>query len=106
MRETITPEMINAVQNALKNAEYDFETLKINIFGGEISPCSITQGIFPQIIDLALEHLKRKASHSLVEWIGEKEPKTSNIEYVKVGDKHEFRLKNKVLPQFDWSMVK
>jgi len=103
MKETITPEMIEAVQKAVKNADYDFEKLTINIFGGEIPPCSITQGLFPQIIDMALEHLKRKASISLTEWIPEeKEPKTCNTEYVR---NEGLRLKNRTLPVFDWSLI-
>lgn len=102
MKETITPEMINAVQDAVKNADYDFEKLTISIFGGSIVPCSITQGLFPQIIDLALEHYKRKASISLTEWMDKPEPKTSNIQYVRgKGPK----LKNEVLPKFDWNLV-
>jgi len=103
MKETITPDMINAVQKAVKAADYDFENLTINIFGGEIPPCSITQGLFPEIIDLALEHLKRKSSVSLVEWIDKPDAKTCNTEYIK---EKGFVLKNKPLPLFDWSLVK
>jgi len=106
MKETITPDMINAVQKAVKAAEYDFEKLTINIFGGEIPPCSITQGLFPEIIDLALEHFKRKASHSLTEWTDGPEAKTCNVE-ITYDKNHRMikELKNKTLPVFDWSLV-
>lgn len=106
MKEIITPDMINAVQKAVKAADYDFEKLTINIFGGEIPPCSVTQGLLPQIIDIALEQLKRKASHSLVEWMDEPEAKTCNVEVT--FDKNNRmikKLKNKTLLVFDWSLV-
>ncbi|MGI9567065.1 MAG: hypothetical protein ACR2LL_08655, partial [Nitrosopumilus sp.] len=67
-----------------------------------ITPCSVTQALFPEIIDMALEHLKRKASTSLLEWVQE-EPKTCNKHYVK---EKGILLKNKLLPSFDWSLVK
>ncbi len=106
MKETITPDMINAVQKAVKAADYDFEKLTINIFGGKITPCSVTQGLFPEIIDLALEHLKRKSSISLVEWMNEPEPKTCNVEITYDKNHRMIReLKNKVLPVFDWSLI-
>ena len=100
----ITPEMVNAVQKILKEcAIFDGEEYKVNIFDGkEISPCSMTQMLFPEIIDMALEHLKRKASISLLGWIDE-EPKTCNTEYIK---NKGLRLKNKPLPLFDWNLVK
>jgi len=101
MKETITPEMIEAVQDAVKNGEYDFEKLTINIFGGSISPCSVTQGLFPEILDMALELYKRKASISLTEWISGPDQKTSNIEY----KNKQFKLINNVLPKYDWSLV-
>ena len=107
MRDTITHEMIDTVQKILKEAKYDYDKFEVSIHDtGKVSPCSITQALFPEIIDLALEHLKRKASISLVEWISEDDiQKPSNIDYVKVNDKHEFKLKNKPLPLFDWSIV-
>lgn len=101
-KETITPEMIDAVQKAVKAADYDFEKLTISIFGGAVSPCSVTQGLFPEIIDMALEHLKRKASISLTEWISEPKPKTNNRGWTAKKGPH---LKNSVLPVFDWSLV-
>lgn len=103
MKSQITPEMVNAVQKILKEcAQFDGEKLECNIFdGNSISPCSMTQALFPEIIDLALEHFKRKCSISLTEWI-DQEPKTCNTEYVN----HEIKLKNKPLPLFDWSLTK
>lgn len=100
---TFTPEMIETVQKILKHhLEFDGNEFKLELRDtGEIAPCSLTQAFFPEIIDMALEHLKRKASYSLVEWI-EQEEKTCNVEY-KDG---EFRLKNKPLPLYDWSLVK
>lgn len=96
-----TAEMIDTVQKVMKDAYFDGEEYKVNIFNtNNVAPCSLTQMFFPQIIDMALELLKRKASISLLEWV-EKKPKTHNIEYV---DK-ESKLKNKLLPAFDWSLV-
>jgi len=101
MKDTITPEMVHAVQKILKHASFDGQRYAVDIFEvEEITPCSLTQALFPEIIDLALEHLKRKASTSLLQF-GE-EAKRSNIEYVD----HKLRLKNKVLPVFDWDLIK
>lgn len=104
MKDTITYEMVNAVQQVCKHADFDGEKYTLNIFDYDrngIVPCSLTQALFPMIIDLALEHLKRKTSTSLVEWITSV-PKTNNIEY----KNKEFVLKNKTLPVFDWGIVK
>jgi len=98
----ITPQMIDAVQKVMKDASFDGENYTVNIFNSDkVTPCSLTQLIFPQIIDLALELLKRKASISLLEWIEESPPKTCNTEYAD----HTFKLKNKLLPSFDWGLV-
>lgn len=94
--------MVNTVQKILKEcATFDGQHYKCDIFDSDVMvPCSMTQALFPEIIDLALEHLKRKASISLLEFVIP-EPKHSNKEYVN----HEIRLKNKPLPLFDWKLV-
>jgi len=60
MKEEITTGMIEKVMEALKSADYDGNTLKIEI--GPVAPCSITQAFMPDIIDMALKelHLKSK----------------------------------------------
>lgn len=104
MKETITPDMVETVQKILKHcAQFDGEEYKVNIFdSNEVAPCSLTQAFFPEIIDMALEHFKRKVSYSLVEWI-EEEPKTNNYGWSKEKGTY---LKNRPLPLFDWSIVK
>ncbi len=67
MRETITKDVINKVQEICKTATYDGDKYIIEV--GPQAPCSITSIFFAEVIDIALEQLKRKASHSLVEWI-------------------------------------
>ena len=103
MKETITPDIINAVQKILKHcATFDGQTYNVDIFDSdEIAPCSLTQAFFPEIIDMALEHFKRKASHSLVEWI-EKEPKTCNVEYVR---NEGVKFKNRENMVFEWRLI-
>jgi len=98
---TFTPEMIDIVQKIIKKASYDGDKFEVSLYdSGEVAPCTVTQTFFPDIIDMALEHLKRKASYSLVEWV-DKVPKTSNIEY----KNSKLKLKNKLLPVFDWGLV-
>ena len=101
MKETITKEMIEKCQEIIRNSEYDFDIFKAEV--GPMAPCSVTQSLFPEILDLALQHLKLKASHSLVEYI-QPEPKTNNITYdIEEGVS---KLKNKPLPLFDWRLAK
>ena len=83
----------------MKLGTYDCNKFEIEV--ASLAPCSVVQALFPAILDMALEHLKRKASHSLVEWI-EKEPKTHNTEYVR---NEGMKLKNKPLPLFDWNLA-
>lgn len=78
MRETITLANIKEVQRIFKTGEYDFDTYTVEV--GPQTGCSVAGGLFTEIIDMALEHLARKASHSLVEWTTP-EPKHSNVDY-------------------------
>ena len=67
--------MIEICQKAMKAGFYDGDKFTVEI--GPFAPCSITQMLFPEILDMALEHLKRKTSYSLVEYdqVIEKTPK-------------------------------
>jgi len=65
--ETITPQMIAKCQEIMKSGLYDGNKFEVEV--GPFAACTVTQALFPEILDMALEHLKRKASHSLVEWI-------------------------------------
>jgi len=98
-KETITPQMIAKCQEIMRSGQYDGNEFSVEV--GPFAACTITQGLFPEILDMALEHLKRKASHTLVEWVPI-QPKTSNITYVR---KEGLKLKNTVLPKFDWNLV-
>ena len=96
MKETITPEMIAKCQEIMKLGTYDCNKFEIEV--APLAPCSVVQSLFPAILDMALEHLKRKASYSLVEWNTE-EPKTCNVEIV-FEKNHTMtkRIKNHTLP--------
>lgn len=100
MKETITPDMIAKCQEIIKKGDYDFDKFTMEV--GPMAPCSVVQGLFPDILDMALEHLKRKASHSLVEWMQE-EPKTNNKGWST--EKGGAYLKNTPLPVYDWDLV-
>lgn len=91
--------MIQKCQEILKLGTYDYDKFEIEV--GPLAPCSVVQGLFPQILDMALELLKRKASISLLEWIDEEPKKTCNTEY----KNHELKLKNKLLPVYDWNLA-
>lgn len=94
MRETIPKEVIEKVQEICKHAIYDGNEYHVET--GPYAPCSITSAWFPEVIDLALEHLKLKASHSLVEYTQKEDPKSKNRDYdVK---KRELRILNHTLP--------
>lgn len=99
MKEVITPEMIAKCQQILKQGEYDFDKFTVEV--GPMAPCSVVQGLFPDILDMALEHLKRKASHSLVEWMDIPEAKTCNIDVVFNGGKVTKKLKNYTIPFYE-----
>lgn len=89
MREEITPAMIKSVQNIIKKTCYDGNNMEFPI--NEFAGCSLSAVLFKDIVELALEHLSRKASHSLIEFCLP-EPKHTNVVYDI--EKHEKKLIN------------
>lgn len=105
MNKIITPKMIEKCQEILKKGDYDLDKLVLEV--ASRAPCSVVQGLFPEILDMALEHLKRKASHSLVEWMDPHEISRSNKDVIfEPNTTMIVTMKNHALEKYDWSMVK
>ncbi len=94
MREEITPAMIKSVQNIIKKTCYDGNNMEFPI--NEFAGCSLSAVLFKDIIEMGLEHLARKASHSLIEYI-QPEPKHTNTKY---------DVEGKVLSIENWPLKK
>lgn len=55
----ITPDIVDKCIEIVKKGDYNFDKFVMPV--AENAPCTVTQALFPMILDMALQTLKRQA---------------------------------------------